>query len=117
MSRLAEVWRQIASGLGLDIVAPFRLVTAQGSFVDVDALLRNFGGEHGTLLVDDYSKIEKYTQPIVDAGYGYSVLPWYSPSHRYDPDIIMDMLAEWTWTGPVEARPKWLDGRPTEELG
>jgi hypothetical protein len=115
ISRLAEIWRTISADLGLEMEAPYQIHFTDGAVIDADLLLKNFGGDKGMLLFDDYSKIEDYTQPIIDAGYGFSVLPRYSKSYVYDAEIIMDMLAEWTWTGPVEEKPTWLVGREDDE--
>jgi len=107
--KLAEIWKELAVKLGLEIISPFSLTMSDGSELQVDVLLKNFGAEKGMLLVDDYSKIEGYTSSILSLGYGYSVLSSHAEPHALDDEAAKEMLAEWTWSGSLESRPGWLD--------
>ena len=106
MASLAEVWQMIAGDLGLDLVVPFDFEVPDGSIVEAVALLKNFGGKNGTVIFDDGQKALTYGPHLVELGYGFSTMSWSDPQYR--PDVIKEMLAEWTWTGPENRRPSWL---------
>jgi hypothetical protein len=105
---LASMWREAASDLGLEIVAPFSAHLGPAGRVDVAVLLRDFGADRGMLLVSDYTTVEQHAQRLVEAGFGYSVMSEPDPSERYSRDYIIEILEDWGWSGPPDRRPTWL---------
>jgi len=73
-SRLAQRWLAIANALGLRVTAPASIALPLGERIDVDALLLDFGGPRGMLLVTDDELVWPHRVAIADAGYGFSVL-------------------------------------------
>lgn len=111
LSRLAERWSRIASGLGLRIVVPFSIDLASGARIDADVLLMDFGALRGMLLVTDDNKVWKHHREIIDAGYGYSVLS--EPTEPLllssgIPEDVLDVLRDWGWAGKTAEKPAWL---------
>src|SRR5215218_3514065 len=93
-SRLAQRWIAIANALGLRITAPVSILLPSGQQIDADALLLDFGGPSGMLLVTDDELVWPHRAAIVDAGYGFSVLSDPGPSADSPPllDDVVDVL-------------------------
>jgi hypothetical protein len=97
---LATAWREAAEDLGVEVVLPYRL----DGRVDFVALVRDFGGPKGMLVLAswDEGKAEAATQH----GFGYSCMdsPFYE---TYNRERFVEILTDWTWTGNPTARPAW----------
>jgi hypothetical protein len=110
-SRLAAEWRLIANALGLRLIAPASILLPSGDRVNADALLLDFGGPKGMVLVTDYKIIRPYRDTLPEAGYGFSVLSDPTSTEIEIPpqlDDIIDVLRDWGWAGAPENEPTWL---------
>jgi hypothetical protein len=109
-SRLAQRWIAIANALGLRITAPASILLPSGQRIDADALLLDFGGPRGMLLVTDDELVWPHQAAIVDAGYGFSVLSDPGPSADSPPplDDVIDVLRDWGWEGDPADEPAWM---------
>ena len=58
------------------------------------------------LLFENYEAVQKITEVLHHAGYGYSVLP-YDPRDHFDLESFKDILCDWGWAGPIESAPTW----------
>jgi hypothetical protein len=104
-SRLPAEWREVADDLELEIVTPHEVILPSGSRILAPVFVRYFGGPKGMLVVSDDSVVD-WSDEIVQAGYGFSVLG--EPNHEYDRDVFIEVLSEWGWWGPESERPAWL---------
>jgi hypothetical protein len=102
-----QYWRRAAQDLGIEIEAPFRLTLPNGEVLCVAALVKHFGSPRGMVVNADYSVISPYTEALKEDGFGYcgnlSV-----PLASYDRDSLIEVLADWGWSGPLDKRPPWL---------
>jgi hypothetical protein len=108
VAEFADVWRKAAVDLGLDIIAPARVTMSDGTTVKFHVLLKNFGGASGILLGEDYEKARPYKDNITALGYAMSHYLPPSDAEVYDRENIIEVLADWGWTGPPEHKPAWL---------
>jgi hypothetical protein len=108
MDRFEEIWRAAAADLGLDIVAPYRLELPDKTELEFKVLLKNFGWRNGMLVTDDWSQIREYEDAVIDLGFGYSILGPYTERATYNRENYIEMLSDWTWSGPETDKPKWL---------
>jgi hypothetical protein len=114
MSRMAEKWATAAADLGLEIIAPFRLTLPDGRKLEFDVLLKNFGNTNGMLLTSDHDVFD-YGKAIVGLWYGYSIMGQPDESEAYDRESIIEVLADWTWSGPDANKPDWLPEQPVDD--
>jgi len=109
-SRLGARWTSIANELGLQVIAPALISLPSGIHIKADALLSDFGGQRGMLLLTDDELVWPHRTAIVAAGYGFSILD--DPDHGADSEPnfhdIIDVLRDWGWTGDAENQPAWL---------
>ncbi len=110
-SPLADVWKEVAADLGLYIVAPFRLALPDGTNVDVDVLLKNFGAEKGILLTTDFAMWENMSA-LASIGYGVSILSPPRQGEAYDRQTYIEVLSDWGWSGTEREKPEWLQDPP-----
>ncbi len=102
-----EKWSKAARDLGLDIQFPFTLVLDCGAHIEARLLLKNFGFENGMIIVTDFEPIRDFADEIVAAGYGFSTLSEPSAGDLYNREVFIEMLRDWTWSGPEALRPEW----------
>jgi len=109
-SRLAAEWRLIANALGLRLTAPASILLPSGDRVNADALLLDFGGPKGMVLVTDDNIVWPHREALLEAGYGFSVLsePRTSIEIPRELDDVIDVLRDWGWAGAPENEPTWL---------
>lgn len=107
--RHIDSWGPAADELRLDIDGPV-LIELPTGHVPVDLWLKNFGGAKGTLIVTDYEVIAPFSKAIIAAGFAYSVFE--AGESRLSREAVLDLLRDWTWTGPTKSRPAWLDETP-----
>jgi len=106
-----EEWREIADKWHLTVEIPFIVEVSKGEIV-VPVLLRDFGARNGMLLVTTYDLIVSHTDELVNQGYGYSCLsePTGRTAHPDDDDALMEMLADWGWSGKGDPPTWYRDG-------
>jgi len=110
MSRLQNAWRVAAKELGVDAVIPFELKTKTFTLT-AEVLLRNFGEKNGMLVVSDYKAIAPFRDKVIGLGYGFVTMEeperdW--PFTREEKEAFIEMLSDWSWSGPPAEAPDWL---------
>ena len=70
--------------------------------------MKNFGASNGTVVVDDYSKIEAVAPTLLRMGYGFSTLSVPSPTESYNRELYEQILSEWEWCGSPNEKPGWV---------
>ncbi len=103
-----QFWKRVADDLDIRVEAPYEVRFSNGTSLQVDALVRDFGAERGMLVSNDPAVLRLYAALIRDEGYGYSSNVRGEPL-GYDLDGVTEMLKDWGWTGPDEERPCWVD--------
>jgi len=103
VSPLGQTWLEAAQELGFRVTAPFVLKTKSDTSYQFDALVHDFGGERGMVLM------EKWESEKADAaaahGYGYSSMS----AGPFDREATLDALRDWGWCGKNVAAPSWLN--------
>jgi hypothetical protein len=105
-----DLWRRAAAELSVRATIPFNL-RADNREMWVTAFLPDFGGPRGTAVV----AVTSYDESI------YPLLYHTAAAHGtfaslmvvpeiYDAEVFRDALVDWGYYGPVENRPKWLNG-------
>ena len=97
-------WQRAASELGFEVVAPFRLDTAAGTF-EYSFLVRGFGNSEGTVVVLGNSSKE---QRHAAAESGFACSSWSDGDEPYDASSIIDVLRDWGWIGEGSP-PPWIE--------
>src|ERR1043165_1985894 len=101
--RISDTWREAGLRLKIRVVAPFAFQLPDGSTVDVEAFLPDFGGPQGAVVV-----------PLADETRGkratagpYFVSLVADSYCRYDEQLFRQTLDDWGWLGAALARPAW----------
>ena len=102
MSTDADYWLDVGRQLGIEVIAPCRLVLS-GVETRFTALLPQFGGAVGMVVDADWSAIAPHASALSAAGYGYSCVAAGDASGAPP----TDMLADWGWTSS-QTKPEWL---------
>lgn len=102
-----QFWRRVAEELQIDIVTPFEVSLSDGIVLRVAALVKSFGARNGMLVMKDFGILAPHTGKIADLGYGFSSNIGASIDD-YDRESMIEVLRDWTWTGPRDQEPKWL---------
>lgn len=76
------------------------------------ARLLDFGADNGMLIFVDGRDPLRFTEQLVDAGFGYSVLGEGSPTDEFDLESFKEMLIDWGWSGHSENKPTWMPADP-----
>lgn len=108
-------WQLIAGEFNLKIEAPYYLCIG-GANIEVNLMLYNFGGFPGMVIVNDYSKIEKYRKKMGRIGFSVLDSPKaIAPLTDEDKKDIINMLSDWGWTGSEKEKPDWIIENINEE--
>ena len=107
-ARISDAWREAGTRLKVRVVAPFTFELPDGSTVDVEALLPDFGGPQGALVV---ALADEARGNRAAAGpYFVSLL---ADSYcRYEEQLFRATLDDWGWFGAALERPPWYTGQP-----
>jgi hypothetical protein len=107
-SRLLASWKHAANDLGIEVSGPYDVVLPTGARFQVPVLVRNFGGSKGMLVLSDYAIVKDWSDEVVQAGYGYSIMSEPEAGEEYARDVFIEVLADWGWRGPMSGKPVWL---------
>jgi hypothetical protein len=108
----STAWRVAASDLGLDVVAPYRLVDPTSDEpIDCVALVRAFGCAEGAILLDLGSTTSAQHDAASRLGYFATRINVVAYSN-YERTAFVDTLNDWGWFGPEGQRPGWYTGQP-----
>ena len=107
-SEISAAWREASAQLGVRVVAPYALQLPDGTTVEVEAFLPDFGGPHGTVVValadEDRGRL------VAGAKQFASLL---APAYRaFDRDCFRETLDDWGWYGSAGDPPEWYTGKP-----
>jgi hypothetical protein len=108
IEQVARAWNVAAEQLGIDVIAPYTLVSTEN--VTCAAFLRHFGGHGGMVagLSLPPFNIDKALQTAAKAnGLYYSFL---NPEQyaSYNEERFNETLQDWGYFGPIDRRPSWL---------
>lgn len=95
-------WRELASRLGFEVIAPASVLVGEGS-ATFAALLPQIGAKNGMIVDPDWEAISPYADALLRLGYGFSAV-----DIGTDPDAesAKKMLRDWGWSAD-EPKPSW----------
>ena len=105
---ISDAWREAGSRLSIRVIAPFDLELSDGSSVEVEAFLPDFGGPGGTVVVplDDEVRGKR-------AAAGPHFVSLLAEDYRYfDETLFRETLDDWGWFGADSDEPVWYTGKP-----
>lgn len=108
MKRRRDWLQHGASKLGVRVEFDFRPTLAHVPNLTPVARLPDFGAPNGMLVFLAYDQVQSYTQQLLEAGYGFSVLGEPAINQEFDLDAFRDMLIDWGWSGDPQEKPAWL---------
>lgn len=108
---LEDVWQAAAVDLALEVATPYEVVLPSGARVAARVLVKKFGGDHGMLLVRNYSDVSSVISELIEEGYGFSVMDDPLPGDEYGRQTTIEVLRDWGWTGSQDDTPAWLIGQ------
>jgi len=109
---VAHVWREAASDLGVDLVAPYLLVAPTGTHsVDCLAYVRNFGSPAGTIVFGRDSTSREGRSLAQQLGLYWSEIQEGSYA-TYDREVFIATFNDWGWFGAADDAPEWYSGAP-----
>lgn len=109
---LSDVWRVAGAELGIEIVAPFRLVDSEsGEAEQFLAFVAHFGSPRGTVVVGRHAASSRARALARARGMFISMVDERSYS-EYERELFVDTLNDWGWFGDEESTPHWFTGRP-----
>jgi hypothetical protein len=95
-------WKQLSRDLNVAVEIN-TLVPGLEKIGAVSALLSDFGGKHGMIVVEDYDAIEMYVDEILEKGYCFSTVT----VDDYCRSDAIEMLQDWGWSSETDV-PPWL---------
>ena len=98
LTNLQRQWQHAAEKHGLKVKIPFALALRDGSSIQADVLLEDYGARRGMLIVADFATVAEKRDVIVAAGYGYSCMSEPSEAEISSLEAIDDALEDW---GPM----------------
>lgn len=107
-TEMSDAWREAGSRLMIRVMAPFEVALTDGSTVEVEAFLPDFGGPQGTLAVSLADEV-RAKKVAGEEKYVSLLGPAY---RRFDETLFRETLDDWGWFGAESARPTWYTGRP-----
>ncbi len=107
-SDMSAAWRAAATHLGVRVAAPSLLTLADGTTVEVEAFVPDFGGPHGTVVVS----LSDEPRCRLVAGTKHFVSQLAASYRHFDETLFKDTLDDWAWYGTSEGRPAWYIGKP-----
>jgi hypothetical protein len=109
MTNLQTLLQRACQDLGVSIVVPFLLTVREGIRINAQALLPQFGGPKGMIVVNHYDDLCGIAAELPRMGYGYSVLDEPLPSEDYDLESYVEMFSDWGWGNVNERKPDWMN--------
>ena len=106
---LDEQLQVACTSLGLRIELGFTLALPSSAPVIAVARIPELGAKNGMLVFSSYKTIESFASEIVEAGYGYSVVPESLPQVEFDLESWQETFLDWGWSGDPRARPTWME--------
>jgi hypothetical protein len=104
-TKLLAFWEKAAKELRFEIEVPFSLLLDSDHEVKALFLVKQFGAPNGMLILSKNEDKQPYSDEIISAGYGYSVLSEPLKNEEFDSDDFIELLEDWGWSGSEESRP------------
>ena len=105
----SAAWLAAAADLGLDVVAPYRVVRLENRAINGLALVRQFGSPSGALVIDLAATTQSESESATRLGFFVSQVDGAAYA-SYDRDLFVGTLNDWGWFGPEQDRPTWFTG-------
>ena len=102
MSTEVDRWREIASRLGIEIVAPATIALGDGNAI-FTALLPQFGAKNGMIAEPNWNALSPFADTLTRLGYAFSAVEVGSDG---DDESAKEMLRDWGWSA-AEPKPAW----------
>jgi len=105
---MSAAWREAGSQLSVRVIAPHVIRLPDGTSVDVEAFLPDFGGPRGAIAValdDD----QRYRRARASDHFVSGLAATY---RIFDGGRFRGTLDDWGWFGSEELRPSWYTGKP-----
>ncbi|HEX2698013.1 MAG TPA: hypothetical protein VHM28_09910 [Anaerolineales bacterium] len=108
---ISKAWLEAAVELGINVEPHFVLSVDGQNYIFI-ALIREFGGQKGTLIcpINDW----KIYSPIAKS-YGYYCSALANSYTKYQRTLFIETLDDWGWFGTLENKPSWYTGKPWGE--
>jgi len=103
---MSAAWREAGRQLGVRVIAPHVLRLPDGTTVDVEVFLPDFGGPRGAVGVADDARCRRAQ------GSGHFRSRLHESYRTFDAGLFRDTLDDWGWFGPLDRRPAWYTGNP-----
>ena len=100
-----QFWKQVAQDLDLEIDTPFQFEFPNGGRICASALVKNFGYARGMVVDADFSILAPHTDALLQNDFGFSTC---GTEEQYDRADMIEVLADWGWSGSFDKRPDWL---------
>ena len=108
MTNLATRLSRACSALGLRAELGFNLSLGEGIEVHAVARIPDLGAPKGMLVVNSFDEVKNFSQTLINAGYGYSVLSEPSEDEEFHLDSFREMFIDWGWSGEPKYKPQWM---------
>lgn len=95
MSVLKERLTRACTELAMEIESEFNWTAKDGRVFHPVVRIPSVGAENGMLIFVNHDGLEQYSDEIVQAGFGYSVLSEPRPGTEYDLNAYKEMFADW----------------------
>lgn len=106
MITIGQCWKQVGADLGLKVEAPFKLALEDGTTLEFEALVRDFGAPLGMLITTDFKKVKNID--LTKMGYGFSTMSHPTANNGHDSESFKHLLKDWGWSGDPALAPAWL---------
>ena len=107
-SRVVAAWREAASDLGVEFTSPFMMTGSDGQRYEYLGLVHRFGRRLGTIISVLHQPSSK---PGLQGNDDYTTSMLSESYVRYDRQLFIDTLDDWTFFGPDSERPSWYTGK------
>jgi hypothetical protein len=107
---MARAWLAAASDLRIRFTCPF-VFEARGRTYVCTGLLRDFGGQKGTLICSRDDAVADDVFEVADAMGFYASGLHAATYETYERDTFIRTLNDWGWFGVPENAPSWFTGR------
>src|SRR5258705_7972116 len=101
------IWKA-CSHLGLTAEFDFKLKLKDGIKLFPVARILELGAPNGMLIFTSYDPIERFTEQIIDADYGFSILDEPRSDAEFDLESFREMFLDWGWSGNPARKPGWM---------
>ena len=95
--KLINSWLKAADNLGVRVVAPYSLAAPDGSYIDCEAYVPDFGSPSGAVVFSRKTERRERSRLRALSGIWRSI----------DANGSQECLEDWEWFGPAGEEPSW----------